>query len=137
MSLARRFQRSAERHAGRDFIHVPAAAARGYAPDAITITYAEARQRVDELRRAYAGAGYARGHRVAVALDNRPEFFLHLLALTGLGSSVVPLNGQMTREELRFILDHSEASLAVAHEGHEALLRGAMPADCRWTAGGR
>jgi acyl-CoA synthetase (AMP-forming)/AMP-acid ligase II len=135
MSLARRFERASERHAGRDFIHVPAASARGYAPDAITITYAGARRRVDDLRRAYAGAGYGRGHRVAVALDNRPEFFLHLLALAGLGSSVVPLNGQMTREELRFILNHSGAALTVAHVGLEALLQGALPADGRWTPG--
>ena len=35
----------------RDFIHVPAGAAREFAPAAITLTYAQAAVRVDELRR--------------------------------------------------------------------------------------
>jgi acyl-CoA synthetase (AMP-forming)/AMP-acid ligase II len=130
-TLAARFRDAAQRHASRDFIHVPAGAAREFAPAAVTLTYAQAAVRVDELRQCYAAAGYGRGHRIALALDNRPDFFLHLLALNGLGASVVPLNGAMTREELGFVLNHSDSALAVAHEGHEARLRAALPAGCR------
>jgi acyl-CoA synthetase (AMP-forming)/AMP-acid ligase II len=130
VSLAGRFDELAQLHAGRDFIHAPAVAVRRYASEAITLTYAAAQRRVHDLRRAYAAAGYGRGHRVALALDNRPDFFLHLLALNALGASVVPLDGAMPAEGLRFILHHSQAALVLCHDGHAGHLRGALPADC-------
>ena len=55
-------------------------------------TYAEAAAAVADLRAAYRAAGYGAGHRVALMLENRPDHFLHWLALNGLGASVVPLN---------------------------------------------
>ena len=49
-------------------------------------------QAVNSLSEQYATAGYGHGHRIAVMLDNRADFFLHLLALNKLGVSVVPVN---------------------------------------------
>ena len=40
----------------------------------------------------YRGKGYGHGHHVAMLLDNRPEHFLHKLALNGLGVSCVPID---------------------------------------------
>ena len=77
-------------------------------------TYAEALAKVVDLRLAYAAAGYRAGHRVALMLENRPDHFLHWLALNGLGVSVVPLNPDATGPELAWMLDHSGASLVVA-----------------------
>ena len=71
-------------------------------------------------------AGYRPGHRVGIALDNRPEFFLHFLALNSLGISVVPLNAAMSVAELSFVLAHSDVALAVTHEGHAAYVRAAL-----------
>jgi acyl-CoA synthetase (AMP-forming)/AMP-acid ligase II len=76
-------------------------------------TYAEAAAAVADLRAAYAAAGYGVGHRVALMLENRPEHFLHWLALNGLGASVVPLNPDATADELRYVLGHSGAGLTV------------------------
>ena len=53
------------------------------------------------------------GQRVALALDNRPEFFSHWLALNALGISVVPLNSQWRSGELEYVFSHSEARLVV------------------------
>jgi acyl-CoA synthetase (AMP-forming)/AMP-acid ligase II len=116
---------------GRDFLHVPATATRDYAPGPVTFTYAEAAVRVAALRDAYRAAGIDGAFRVGLALDNRAEFFLHLLALNGLGASVVPLNAAMTLEELGFVGSQSDMALAICHEGHAAHLRAALPPHVR------
>ncbi|NOX51899.1 MAG: ATP-dependent acyl-CoA ligase [Gammaproteobacteria bacterium] len=53
---------------------------------------------------------------MALGLDNRPEFFLHWLALNSLGISVVPLNPQWQSAELEYVLTHSEVRYAVVLE---------------------
>jgi acyl-coenzyme A synthetase/AMP-(fatty) acid ligase len=110
-----------------DFLHVPAEACRGYADSALTLSYSEARNRVDAIASRLQSAGYAPGHRVAVALDNRPEFFLLFLALNQLGVSIVPLNGAMSVQELAFITRHADVGLGVTHEGHAGNIRAALP----------
>ncbi len=72
-------------------------------------------------------AGYGAGHRVALALDNRPEFFCHFLALARLGASIVPLNAAMGLAELRYVVGHADIALAMTHAGHAAHLRAALP----------
>ena len=67
-------------------------------------------------------------HRVAVALDNRPEFFLYFFALNGLGISIVPLNATMSVPELSFVMAHCDAALAVTHEDHSDHVRACLPA---------
>lgn len=78
------------------------------------ISYAQAQAQVEALRASYAAAGYGPGARVALLLENRPDHFLHWLALNGLGASVVPLNPDASREELGWLLAHSGAALIVA-----------------------
>lgn len=77
-------------------------------------TYAEALSQVETLRAAYRAAGFGAGHRVALLLENRPAHFLHWLALNGLGVCALPLNPDAARDELAWILAHSEADLIVA-----------------------
>lgn len=122
------FDATARDYAGGDFLHVPATATRGWADGPVTLTYADAGREVRALESRYRTAGYRAGHRVAVALDNRPEFFLHLLALNGLGCSVVPVNAAMSRAELEYVLAHADLAGAVAHAGHLAHVRAALPA---------
>lgn len=99
-------------------------------------TYGQARDAVAALRERYAMAGYGPGHRVALLLENRPAHFLHWLALNGLGASVVPLNPDASRDEIAWLLDHSEAALVVAlperlaqvtGHGTPAIVDGATP----------
>ena len=98
------------------FLCAPPAAGRAYHPDGVELTYAETRDAVLMLRDGYAAAGYGHGHRVALLLENRPEFFFHYLALNALGAGVVPVNPDYRHDELCYQMEHSAADLAVVIE---------------------
>lgn len=119
--LADAFEQAVARAGGRTCIAVPARAERDYHPGGLDWSYAETAARVEPLRSAYAAAGYGHGHRVALLLENRPEFMLHFLALNRLGACVVPVNPDYRREDLAYLLGHSEADLVVAL-GHRCAL---------------
>ena len=51
------------------FLCAPPAAGRAYHPDGVEFTFAETREAALALRSAYAAAGYAHGHRVALHLN--------------------------------------------------------------------
>ena len=91
------------------------------------MSYGAARTRVDTLASHFDAAGYGPGHRVALALDNRPEFFLYFLALTKLGVSVVPLYAAMSARELKYVVAYADVGLAVTHQAHVAHVRAALP----------
>jgi crotonobetaine/carnitine-CoA ligase len=57
---------------------------------------------------------------VALLLENRPEFFFHFLALNALGVSIVPVNPDYRHDELLYLMEHSEADLAVVTHGRVA-----------------
>ena len=95
------------------FLHIPHQAARGYQDGPVDYTYAQALQVADELGERYAAAGYGRGVRVAVMLDNRAEFFLHFLVLNKLGVSVVPVNSGFLPREIAYVINHSDACLVL------------------------
>ena len=113
-SVFEAFLTTAEQASNHEFLHVPAAPQRSYHPQGYQITYGAARERILALKDIYARAGFGHGHRVALLFENRPEFFLHYLALNGLGISIVPVNPDYRREEILYLLDHSEADLVVA-----------------------
>lgn len=124
-SISGIFDRTAAAFAEREFLHVPHEACRDYAAAAVAVSYADARRRVADLASRFHTAGYGPGHRVGIALDNRPDFFLYFLALNALGISVVPLNAAMSVAELSFVLAHSDVALVVTHPGHAAHVRAA------------
>ena len=98
----------------RPFLHIPLAACSSYSDCAIDFSYREAGEQIVKVQQYYRSAGYGIGHRVAILLDNRAEFFFHWFALNGLGASVVPINGDMSAAEMGYLLQHSESCLAVA-----------------------
>jgi crotonobetaine/carnitine-CoA ligase len=109
-TVAELFAATAAKNGGQPFLIVPA----GVRPSrSDTYTYADTAQHVVQLRTHYAAAGYGLGHRVALLLENRPEFFLHYLALNGLGAGIVPINPDYRHDEVAYLLEHSEAELAV------------------------
>ena len=77
-------------------------------------TYGEVASITERLAARYREAGYGPGQRVALLLENRPEHFFHWLALNAVGASKVPLNPDHRDEEMRYILEHSEAEVVVA-----------------------
>ena len=120
------FRRTVERWPDRPFLAVPAAPGRGYLEDGFEMSYAGAARAVAALAARYREAGYGHGHRVAVALDNRPEHLWHRLALNELGVSCVPVNPDYRPGELAYLLAHSEAALLVHLARHEDTARAAL-----------
>ena len=110
------------------FIHIPPEATARYAEGPVDWTYTQADAAVAALAGAYRAAGFVAGHRVALAMDNRADFFLHVLALNGLGASVVPLNAEMAAAELGYILKHSDAAAAVCLAEHVGKVEAARDA---------
>jgi crotonobetaine/carnitine-CoA ligase len=98
------------------FLCAPPAAGRAYHPDGVEFTYAATKGAALALMERYAAAGYGHGHRVALLLENRPEFFFHYLALNALGCGIVPMNPDYRHDEMLYQMEHSEADLAVVIE---------------------
>src|SRR5881397_498161 len=96
------------------FLCAPSAPNRPYHPHGIEYTYGRVAAEVARLRAAYETAGFGHGHRVALLLENRPEFFFHYLALNALGCGIVPINPDYRRDEMLYQMEHSDADLAVA-----------------------
>ncbi|MBM3554201.1 MAG: ATP-dependent acyl-CoA ligase [Alphaproteobacteria bacterium] len=107
------FLANAARAPGNAFLCAPAKEGRAYHPLGVEYSYAEAVSQVMALQSRYLRAGYGHGHRVALLLENRPEFFFHYLALNGLGVGIVPVNPDYRHEEMLYQMEHSAADLAV------------------------
>jgi long-chain acyl-CoA synthetase len=80
------------------------------------ISLAEADARADSLAAGLAGLGIARGDRVAIRLQNVPEFVLALLACWKLGAIAVMCSPLLRAEELDFELRDSGAAVLIAAE---------------------
>ncbi|QPF81786.1 AMP-binding protein [Bradyrhizobium genosp. L] len=110
------FQASVATAPDNAFVCVPAGTS--YAPDGFEWTYAETMRRVADLVARYKQAGYGLGHRIALLVENRPAYFIHLLALNAIGASIVPVNPDHRHAELLYQMSHSGAVLAVALRHH-------------------
>lgn len=111
------------------FLIAPVSAGLAYAPSGFRFTYGAVLGEVEALRARFVQAGYGHGSRVALLLQNRPEFFVHWLALNAIGASIVPINGDMRPEELLFQLEVSGAEAIVALSDFDALVAQGLPPD--------
>lgn len=112
-SVYEAFSNSRQRFSEATFIHIPLEASERYSDRAIDLSYDQAGIQIEQLQQRYGEQGFGRGHRVALMLRNRAEFFLHWIALNGLGVSLVPINDEMSLAEQGYIIAHSEACLLV------------------------
>jgi acyl-CoA synthetase (AMP-forming)/AMP-acid ligase II len=111
--------RAAERP-GADLLVLPQAVAAGWDAARAVWSYGDVLAAADRLAGAFRAAGYGPGHRVALLLENRPEHFLHWLALNALGAAMVPVNPDATADELHYLLTHSGAAALVRLPGRAA-----------------
>jgi len=107
------FRETVDKFPQNSFLVVPSSNGRGYYDNGFALSYIEALRKVDDLKTRFTDAGYSAGHRIAIALDNRPEHVLYKLALNSLGISCVPINPDYRASELSYILEHSEAVLII------------------------
>jgi acyl-CoA synthetase (AMP-forming)/AMP-acid ligase II len=122
-TVAEAFTWTATRVPARPFLQVLPETASAYGIPPGEISYAQMAERIGTARRAYAAAGYGAGHRIGLMVENRPAFFVHWLALNGLGTSVVPLSTELRPAELGYLVQHSEIVLGVAVAAHLDRLR--------------
>jgi crotonobetaine/carnitine-CoA ligase len=112
-SVYEAFVRTTNKWPDNGFIAAPAYAGRDYHPAGIEYSYREVLAAADQLKTKYAAAGFGVGHRVAMLLEMRPEFFFHFLALNALGVCIVPINPDYRHDEMVYQMDHSDSDLIV------------------------
>ncbi|MGE5286979.1 MAG: class I adenylate-forming enzyme family protein, partial [Micromonosporaceae bacterium] len=71
------------------------------------VTAATVEAESDALATAFAARGVGRGDRVALYLQNMPQFIVGLLAAWKLGAIAVPVNPMLKEHELRYVLSDS------------------------------
>ncbi|WP_342131224.1 AMP-binding protein [Hydrogenophaga sp. OTU3427] len=120
------FQQAVRRYGEHPFIAVPANPARAYAAEGLEWTYADVGEAVQALSERYAAAGYGQGHRVGLLLENRPEHFVHKLAMNALGVCCVPLNPDHRPLEMAYVIDHAQLDLVVVLDHMAPLLELAL-----------
>lgn len=112
------FLAAESRFAQRPFLRAPAIATRACFGTALEFTYAAARQEVERLVAGYRTLGMGAGERVALAFDSRLDIYLHLLSLSALGGSAVPLNMVGSDDEILYVIGHSDARLITGADEH-------------------
>jgi len=63
-----------------------------------------------------AALGFARGDKIAIVGDNRPQLYWAMLATQALGGVPVPLYQDSIEKEMAYVVDHAEARFAVAED---------------------
>jgi fatty-acyl-CoA synthase len=76
-------------------------------------SYAELNERATRFGNGIRSLGLVPRDRVAVILRNRSEYLEIIYGLAKAGVTVVPVNWRFTPEEMRYVIDHSEASAVV------------------------
>ncbi len=77
------------------------------------MTYGELDRQVERLAAGLHRLGLAAGDRVGVLLGNRPEFVIAILASLRLGAIAVPIGTRLAASEIRYILEHCGARVAI------------------------
>lgn len=104
-------------------------------PDEDAIRYFDgvlSRREVDSLSDALAcgllAEGFQTGDRLAVYLQNVPQFVIAMVAAWKAGGMLVSVNPMSRERELRYLLEDSGASVLLAHEGlYEEIARHVVP----------
>jgi long-chain acyl-CoA synthetase len=81
-------------------------------------------RRADQAARAFRRLGVRHGDRVAIALGNRPEFFEAAEGVARAGATTVPVSWRFKADEVRYMVDDSQALLLVFEPGMEGEVAG-------------
>jgi acyl-CoA synthetase (AMP-forming)/AMP-acid ligase II len=92
------------------------------------LSYGELGEQVDRLANALHGLGLRRGERVALLMWNCTEYVVSDFALAVAGLVKVPLNHLLTRDEVTFRIQDSEASAVICDEPFAPMVEELVPA---------
>ncbi|ASK60762.1 o-succinylbenzoate--CoA ligase [Virgibacillus phasianinus] len=94
-----------------------------YYPDKVAVidddkqfTYKEFGARTDRLSIALQQAGIGQGDHVAVMLPNTHYMLECFYGICQLGATMVPLNYRLTADDLKYIINHSDAKMLIVDE---------------------
>jgi len=107
------FAATAGRYPDRPVFNVMGETAEIYGIEPGEMSYGQVHDSVTALADELQQKGYGPGFRVMLLMENRPVFFVWLLALNRIGASVVPVNPDLRHSELTYMAGHSEPSLIV------------------------
>ncbi|WKA59347.1 AMP-binding protein [Planococcus shenhongbingii] len=82
------------------------------------MTYREFSESVNRLSNAFLRLGVSKGKHVTLHLPNCLEFMTSWFALANIGAIMVPTNILSTRDEMEYILNHSESVLLITEEDY-------------------
>jgi len=109
-NLAENFAKSVERSGARIAMET-------LSEDGVkTLSYAELGKRVNGFAYFIASLGVAKGDRVSIILENRPEWGMSFFALSYIGAVAVPLDPQMSEKDVKNILADSGARIVFISE---------------------
>lgn len=116
-NLYDRLVTTAETHPDHPVFAVPERLAEVWQVDGGTWSYRTFLDRTNALKDGFATAGWASvdgsTSRVALLLGNQPDFYAHWMALNALGVSIVPINPDYQREEIRYLFEMSGARTGI------------------------
>src|SRR5687767_6775053 len=110
MNLADLLSESAGRHPEKKALLIPGS------PGRAPVTYKQLDAEVDRVASSIQALGLAPGDRVAISMNNVPEFLFAYFGSLRAGAVVVPLNIMLTEPELARILSDSEAKVVFASD---------------------
>ncbi|MGI8476523.1 MAG: AMP-binding protein, partial [Thermomicrobiales bacterium] len=90
-------------------------------------TYPEMEARVHRLASGLRGLGIGKGDRVAALLPNIPQMLEAHFGVPLSGGILVAINTRLTAEEVRYILEHSEARALLVDNEYAALVAQILP----------
>jgi len=96
-----------------DRLNKPAVFMRKSAAGWESIPAARARADVEKFAHGLAALGVGRGDRVALLAENRYEWAVSDLATLGLGAVTVPIYPTLTAQQVRYMLENSEAKVCI------------------------
>jgi len=86
--------------------------------DAVSLTWAQARERVEAIARGLAGLGVGHGDTVALMMGNRPELNLADLAAVTLGATPFSIYQTFAVEQIAYVVGDAAARVAIVEQAH-------------------
>jgi fatty-acyl-CoA synthase len=91
------------------------------------LTYKQLNARINKLAHAFLDLGIKKGSKVAILAFNCNQFMETYFALAKVGGVAVPLNFRLHPEELKYIVDNSDAEAFIIGDAFIETVRGIQP----------
>jgi acyl-CoA synthetase (AMP-forming)/AMP-acid ligase II len=88
------------------------------------ITYTQLHRRARGMACELERRGVAPGDRVAIVSPNSGRFLVSFFGVSGWGRVLVPVNYRLTADEIRYVVEHSGASVLLVDPEYDEALRG-------------